>query len=157
MSTCRTIAAVPAKLTVSCWGIVTYSFAYSPRVHRAICKFSLHGISIHDDTTLLKKGHTLCLNTRKRMQVNIVLYIEYSTKFGTFGKFGKFNNLVNYNGIRPFRQGQPSGRPIVSDTGLSLSGGFAPREGYRHICLSDTICRLGLYPRAAPEGRVYNP
>ena len=47
----RTITAVPTKLTVSCCGIVTYSFAYSPRVHRAICKFSLHGISIHDDTT----------------------------------------------------------------------------------------------------------
>ena len=40
--TCWTIA---AKLQVSCWGLVTCPFAYSPRVHRAICKFSLRNES----------------------------------------------------------------------------------------------------------------
>ena len=125
-STCQTIAAVLAKLTVSCWGIVMYSFAYSPRVHCAICKVSLDKIPIHDDTT--EGSHMLSKHTRKNAS-------KYSVKCCLV------QNLV-YNGIRPFLQGQPSG--IVSD--ISLPWGFPPRVS----------CGIYLtrYPRAAPEGRV---
>ena len=97
------ITAVPTKLTVSCWGIVAYSFAYSVRVHRAICKFSLHGISIHDDTT---EGSHMSKHTRKNAS-------KYRVKCYLV------QNVV-YNGIRPFLEGQPSG--IVSD--ISLPRGF---------------------------------
>ena len=66
-----------------------------------------------DDTT---EGSHMLYNSLNKCKKNASKYS---------GKCYLVQSLV-YNGIRPFLQGQPSG--IVSD--ISLTWGFAPREGY---------------------------